>query len=260
VNLYEAVIFDLDGTLVQTEKLKAISYARAAHGLRPDGIKESDVIEAFKDVVGRSRQEVAQYLLERFDLTAEAGARMRDLGVGTPWQAYVQVRLGIYEEMIRDPDVLRTHEWEHNRLLLEEVRGRYPVGLATMSHCPQASRVLKALDLETVFDFVATRDDVEEPKPDPEIYLLVARELGVSETECLVIEDSPAGVLAAERAGMSVIAVTTPFTREAFRTRDLLDRRFVVDEPGELPGVVRRCLLEHRRAPEADASGPGVIK
>ncbi|GMR21845.1 MAG: HAD family phosphatase [Acidobacteriota bacterium] len=246
--MYEVVIFDLDGTLVQTEKLKAISYARAAYELSPETLTEAEVVEAFKEVVGRSRQEVAQYLVERFELTDKAREQMEDLGVATPWQAYVQVRLRIYEDMIRDPEVLRTHRWEHNLILLEQVRlAECRTGLATMSHCDQAKRVLKALSLERAFDFVATRDDVEFPKPDPEIYLLVAREMGVAPEECLVIEDSPAGVTAAKNAGMAVIAVTTPFTREAFRSGTLLDRSYVVDQPNELPEVVRLRLAEHRR-------------
>ena len=62
------IIFDLDGTLVQTEKLKALSYAKAAVELCPYSISEDDVIDAFKDVVGLPRREVATYLVERFEL------------------------------------------------------------------------------------------------------------------------------------------------------------------------------------------------
>ncbi|MBW8056357.1 MAG: HAD-IA family hydrolase, partial [Nitrospira sp.] len=67
-------------------------------------------------------------------------------------------------------------------------------------------------------------------------------ELEIRPGDCLVIEDSPAGVQAAQAAGMAVIAVTTPFTYMAFRERDLLDRRWVVDEPDRLPTVLRECL------------------
>ena len=82
-----------------------------------------------------------------------------------------------------------------------------------MSYYKQVRRVLEVLGLADAFDFVASRDDVENGKLDPEIYLLVAREPGVSPADCLVIEDSPAGVKAALAAGMSVAAVSTPFTR-----------------------------------------------
>jgi HAD superfamily hydrolase (TIGR01509 family) len=246
--MYRAVIFDLDGTLVQTEKLKAISYARAAIELCPRSLSEEEVIESFKEVVGRSRKEVSLFLVERFDLEKAASARMKEFGVTTPWQAYAQVRLGIYEDMLVDPEVLRNHRWPHNLELLRQVRaGHCRTGLATMSHCKQAKRVLEVLGLEGEFDFVATRDDVENPKPHPEIYLLVARELGVPAGECLVIEDSPAGVEAAKGAGMGVLAVTTPFTHRAFHERDLLDPRWVVDEPERLPMVVQECVEAHQR-------------
>jgi len=57
--MIRAVVFDLDGTLVQTERLKAISYARAAVALCPYSVGEDEVIEAFQDVVGLPRLEVA---------------------------------------------------------------------------------------------------------------------------------------------------------------------------------------------------------
>ncbi len=97
------MIFDLDGTLVQTERLKAISYARAAVELCPHELEEAEVVAAFSDVVGLSRREVAQWLVTRFDLTEKAEGRMAELGVSTPWQAYVQLRLRIYEAMLADP-------------------------------------------------------------------------------------------------------------------------------------------------------------
>ncbi|MFO7681063.1 MAG: hypothetical protein R6X34_13525 [Chloroflexota bacterium] len=62
------MVFDLDGTLVQTERLKAISYAWAARILHPE-LEETAVIAAFKDVVGLSRREVALGLMTRFGLT-----------------------------------------------------------------------------------------------------------------------------------------------------------------------------------------------
>ncbi len=241
--MIKAVIFDLDGTLVQTEKLKAKSYARAAAELCPRGVIEEDVIEAFKEVVGRSRQEVSQFLMERFLLEEHAALRMEEFGVNTPWQAFAQLRLRIYEEIVADPKVLLSHQWPHNMTLLRQAKqGDWLVGLATMSHHAQAHRVLDVLGLSNVFDFVATRDDVEQPKPDPEIYLLVARELMVRPQECLVVEDSLPGVQAAQAAGMAVIAVTTPFTRLSFDQQEILDRRWVVDEPDRLPMVLGECL------------------
>ena len=111
-----------------------------------------------------------------------------------------------------------------------------------MSSCKQAQRVLEILDLQGEFDFVATRDDVNQGKPDPEIYNLVAAELEIPAEQCLVIEDSPAGVQAALAAGMWCIAVTTPFTKAAIHKQDLLDERWVVNDPNRLLTVVQEML------------------
>jgi beta-phosphoglucomutase len=76
--MYKAVIFYLDGTLVQTEKLKALSYARAAAELKGGDLVEEDVIEGFKEVVGQSRKEVSTYLLAKFGLGDAARSRMEE--------------------------------------------------------------------------------------------------------------------------------------------------------------------------------------
>lgn len=241
--MIRAMIFDLDGTLVQTERLKALSYARAAGELCPHGLSEAEVVEAFKEVVGLSRREVAQALMERFGLEAAAQARRAEFGVSAPWQAFVQVRLRHYEAMLADPKVRRNSQWPHSVALLQEARRTHcKVGLATMSHYEQVRRVLDILNLTDAFDIVASRDDVERGKPDPEIYLLVARKLSIPPEECLVIEDSPTGVKAALAAGMWCIAVTNPFTRTAIHDGQLLDERWIVDDPTTLSAVVQRMI------------------
>jgi beta-phosphoglucomutase len=177
--------------------------------LRPD-LVEADVVEVFKDFVGRSRQEVATGLVRRLGLEEAARSRMSEFGVKTPWQAHVRIRLRTYDALLSDRELILAHRYPHNIALLHELRGAgYRTGLATMSHTEQALRVLSVLGLTDAFEIVATRDDVEHGKPDPEIDLLVARELGVGPEDCLVIEDSPAGVAAALAAGMDVIAFTT---------------------------------------------------
>jgi beta-phosphoglucomutase len=215
--MIRAFVFDLDGTLVETEELKALSYARAAAELRPD-LNEGEVIEAFKDLVGLSRQEVAVGL----------------------------IRLRIYETLLADPNIVLAHSYPHNIGLLCEVRREgYPTALATQSHREQAGRVLNILGLADEFDVVVTRDDVEHGKPDPEMHLLAARELGVGPEECLVIEDSPAGVKAALAAGAEIVAVTTNLTRQRFRDTNLLERSHIVEDPRTLPTVVRHLISAH---------------
>ncbi len=150
--MIRAVVFDLDGTLLQTERLKAISYANAAVELCPYAIGEEEVIDAFQDVVGLSRGEVARALVRRFDLEAAARARMAEFGVATPWQAFVQVRLAIYDKMLADPEVIRKNQWPHNVRLLHTARQEgCKIALATMSHCPQVQRVLSILGWDDKF-------------------------------------------------------------------------------------------------------------
>ncbi len=243
--MIKAFIFDLDGTLVQTESLKALSYARAAIKLCPESLTEEEVIKAFKDVVGLPRKEVAQKLLERFSLEKATRAHMAEFNVNRPWQAFVQIRMGIYESLVSDPKILRRHLCPYNAKLLRWARRNgYYTGLATMSHCPQASRVLGILHLTSNFDFIATIDDVENGKPDPEIYLLVSQELNVPPAECLVIEDSANGAQAALAADMAVITVTSEFTRQGVHESKLLDDSWVVDSPKELQAVVEKYLVE----------------
>ncbi|MGB1252877.1 MAG: HAD family hydrolase [Candidatus Promineifilaceae bacterium] len=237
------LIFDLDGTLVQTEKLKARSYAKAAVELCPISITEDEVIAAFKEVVGLPRREVATRLVEQFNLTEKASAQMAAFNVSKPWQAFVQVRLKHYHKMLDDRDLIWAHQWAHNIELLQLARANCKhVALATMSRCEQASRVLDILHLQDAFDFVATRDDVEFGKPNPEIYHLVAGELGVSVEECLVIEDSPSGVQAALNAGMQVMAVATPFTRDHLQHLEGLSAENLVLNPADVLPTAARII------------------
>jgi beta-phosphoglucomutase-like phosphatase (HAD superfamily) len=247
-HMIRAWIFDLDGTLVKTERLKALSYARAAVELCPHEISEADVIEAFKGVVGLSRREVAQSLVNRFQLEEKSRARMDEFGVNTPWQAFIQVRLKHYAIMISDPDVIRNNQWPHNVELLREARRQEcKTALVTMSTCEQATRVLKIIDLLGEFDFVATRDDVNRGKPDPEIYHLALEELQVKAEQSLAIEDSPAGVQSALSAGLHVVAVATPFTRDALHSMDNLPASRIVDDPTQLHNILERIMQDQMK-------------
>jgi mannitol-1-/sugar-/sorbitol-6-/2-deoxyglucose-6-phosphatase len=84
------------------------------------------------------------------------------------------------------------------------------IGLASNSPAVLCQLVLRELDLAPAFQAVVSADLVEEGKPDPAIYLLAARRLGVMPEECLVFEDSITGLRAARAAGMSVVLVPAP--------------------------------------------------
>jgi len=247
--MIRAIIFDLDGTLAQTEKLKALSYARAAIELSPKPLTEAQIIEAFKEFVGLSRQEVAEGLIKRFDLEDNAQKRVAEFDVNAPWQAFVQVRLQTYNVMLADPAIVRRHRCPYNLALLRWARrNEYRTGLATMSYREQVSRVLEILEIKDKFDFIATRDDVEHGKPDPEIYLLESKQLDIPPAQCLVIEDSASGIKAALAAGMWCIAVTTEYTREGVYAGKLLEPRWIVDDPAKLVEVARQMIVERKES------------
>ena len=247
--MISAVIFDLDGTLVETEEIKAVSHARSVMELNPD-IAEDDVIAAYSDLVGHSRQEVAEYMIRRFGLedAARENAREHEVETGEeeePWEALVRIRRGFYEDLLKDSDLLLEKRYPHNIEMLRRLRDEgYPTACATMSHLRQVQRVLYVLDLDDAFDLVVTMDDVERGKPDPEIDLLVAEKMGVAPEEFIVIEDSQAGVGAALAAGMAVVAVPTEITGKGLRKSGILEERWVVEDPETLPDVVRQRIEE----------------
>lgn len=243
--MISAVLFDLDGTLVETEELKAISHAKSVLELRPDADEDEAFSAYADDLVGHSRREVATALVQRFGLEAAARERMAEFGDEEPWQALVRIRRGIYEELLADTALLLEKRYPHNIELLRRMRSEgYPTACATMSHRKQVERVLSTLGLGDAFDVISTADDIERGKPDPEIDFLVAKKMGVPPEEFLVIEDSPAGVGAALAAGMNVVAVPTNITRKKMRAANLLDPRWIVEDPETLADVARKRIEE----------------
>jgi beta-phosphoglucomutase len=246
--MIKAVVFDLDGTLVKTENLKALSYARAAVALKP-GLPEEAVINAYKHVVGLSRNEVSEYLWGELHLEEGAQAYTQKHDVDASCRAFAAERLFIYEQMIETPGLLEQYQCPYNVALSDYVRKEgFLVGLATMSHRRQAHRVLDILHLETKFDMIATREDVTSGKPDPDIYLLLARRLGVPPHEILVIEDSVNGLEAALAAEMYTIAVTSTMTTQAVHESGLIAKQWIVDDPALLMTIARQRIAEARLA------------
>lgn len=243
--MISALVFDLDGTLVQTEILKAKSYARAVADLTAEQFNETQVINAYQTVVGHARQEIARKLMAEFDLENAARDKMELYGVRSSWQAFVQVRLKYYNELLGDSINIVKNRCPHSLELLAWARqNRFKTGLATMSHCKETSRVLGILNIADKFDFIATRDDVNNGKPDAEIYRLMRHELGISAAEGLALEDSPAGIQAATSAGLACIAVTNQFTRDSVHTSGLLEDKWIVDEPADLHKTVAAFVKE----------------
>ena len=100
---------------------------------------------------------------------------------------------------------------------LAESNTELKIALVTSSLRIKTKVALKELNLENTFDTVVTADDVTSGKPDPQCYLLAAQRLGVKPEECLVFEDSFAGIEAGKKAGMYVVGVSTTNPEEELK-------------------------------------------
>ncbi|MEM6926208.1 MAG: HAD family phosphatase [Myxococcota bacterium] len=235
-----AWIFDLDGTLVQTERLKAESYHAAL--VQVDASISADrVLAHYATVVGRSGEEVARSFFGPFTTPEAVGAALGSEPGEAPWQTLYRVRRSAYAALVEDEAAIQRVACPFNRALLQAIRSEgAPVALATMSHRPQVDRILGILELEGDFDRVATRDDVERGKPDPEIYALVFDELGLPPGQSVIIEDSPSGARAAIASGAHVLVVVNDVTRDAIARADLPpDRVEVLESDATLVAKVR---------------------
>ena len=255
--MIRAIMFDLDGVLVQSEKLKAQAYAMAVQQIL--GLPEPDprAIEAYRTIVGASREVAAQFVIDQLGLEPDIRPLMEEHGGAEPWVVLTEIRTGIYNEMVADPQVLRDNQWPHTVGLLHLAKeAGCRTGLATSSYHDMAFDVLRALDLERWLDVVLTREDVQKPKPDPEIYLLAARKMEVSPTECIVVEDSPNGVRAGVAAGMNVIAFATPFTIKGLHDSQVVEHDRILHDPDELLDMVGR-VIEEEKQKAGGSDGPG---
>ena len=199
-----AVIFDMDGVLVDSEPLH-LRATQAALGDRGPSFAERDSRAFF----GATDEEMLRVLRILFDLP-------------TPTVDLVEAKRRQLVAMIRReaqplPGVPAVLRWlrDSGRLL----------ALASSSSRPVIAAVLSALSLGDVFRTVVSGDEVTRGKPAPDGFLMAARRLGVDPGACLVVEDSRNGVLAAKAAGMTVAAVPCPATsHEDFSAADL-DRK-----------------------------------
>jgi len=179
----EAVIFDLDGVLVDSEPAhKAASRRLVAPALLSD--------EEYSGFVGVSLEAFIGWVRDRYALEAAL------------------------EEIAARYDVLVVEEVLGARLppldgaveLLETLRGRgLPLAVASQSQPHWVAGTLATAGLDAYFDLVVAADAVTRAKPEPDIYLHVAELLGVQPTNCLVVEDSVPGVRAGLTAGMTVV-------------------------------------------------------
>ena len=181
-----AVIFDVDGTLLDTEAKHGEMMTAASRNL---GWPISR--EIFLRMVGVHRDE------NRRMLTVEYGP---DFPVD---QFYLDSET-MFEAAVENGIPLRPGALE---IVAYLHAAGVPMAVATSTLSPDAERRLEQAGIMPFLKAVVTRSDVEHAKPDPECYLLAARRLGVDPTLCLAVEDSPIGVRAAHGAGMTTVMI-----------------------------------------------------
>jgi HAD superfamily hydrolase (TIGR01509 family) len=184
----DAVIFDLDGVLVDSEQL----WNEAKHEL---------VVETG----GRWREEAPRAMMGMSSLE---------------WSAYLRDELSVplSAEQINDEVVARIDRMYRERLPLlpgavkaiRSLGAKWPLGLASSSNREIIDLVLALAGVQDAFTATVSSEEVAHGKPAPDVYLETARRLGVPPGECVAVEDSSNGLRAAAAATMTVIAVPNP--------------------------------------------------
>lgn len=181
------VIFDMDGVIFDTEKIYLDSWTdifkKYGYKMTKEvytsvmGVGCENVIKTFKSIYGENLpidimyKEKDEILAKRID------------------EGNVAIKEGVHEIL----NFLR----ENN----------YKVALATSAKRKRADKHLKEANIKRFFDVTVCGDEIEKAKPNPDIFLKAAKKLGVNGENCIVVEDSPAGLKAGRRAGMFVVNI-----------------------------------------------------
>lgn len=216
--MIKAVIFDMDGIIIDSEPVYLEKDLEFARGKNPD-VKLEDLY----GMVGSSRED-AWSCMERAIHNGQTWEELRD--------EFRQLR-DVYAEM----DYRKIFRPEIRGILDELKEKGLRLALASSTGIEIIERVLAENNIRHYFELVVTGAQFKRSKPDPEIYHYTAAQLELPEAQCLAIEDSTFGVTAASRAGMKVAA--------------LIDHRFHFDQSladyrmeslNEIPGIVQELI------------------
>ena len=210
-----AVIFDSDGVLVDSEPLHRIAWEQT-FGPRGVVVPEQD----YEWSIGRRDLVFAQRIIDKFGID-ETALAVRDEK----------------HDRLREFLAAESRAFEGGPQLVRRLAETCRLGIATSAMRAEIRIVLDCLGLNGLFDAIVTNEDVDRHKPDPRPYCLCADRLGVEPARCVVFEDSVTGVESAKAAGMRVIGFTSTFSREELSAADAVVESLADTEA--LAGLVR---------------------
>lgn len=191
--MIKAVIFDLDGLMVDSEPVHFKAYE---HVLRELGkiVPESDYAERY---VGISDGDAAQDIVKRYHLSirAEELLARKSAAFAKLLPGHVVPKEGLFD-LLKN---LRIHG--------------YKTAVASGAMLSDIEKIIAALRLQNSFDALCSAEHVAHGKPAPDVFLLAAQKLGVQPAESLVLEDAPVGAQAAHAAGMKCYAIPSRETK-----------------------------------------------
>jgi HAD superfamily hydrolase (TIGR01509 family) len=184
----EAVVFDLDGVIVDSEQVwddVRQAYTREVGRTFPP--------EATRAMMGMSSPEWSRYMAE-------------SVGVpGTPERINADIVERMLERYGEAPPLIPGAV-----AAVRAIGARWPLAIASSSNAELIEVVLRAAGIGAQFETAVSSEEVARGKPAPDVYLEAARRLGVEPSRCGAVEDSHAGIRSAKAAGMRVVAVPNP--------------------------------------------------
>lgn len=215
----EAVLFDLDGVLIDSGSAHLESWRRLASDL---GVTITS--ERFKSTFGRQNRDAIPML---FGPGYEPD-RVHELS---------ERKEAHYRELITDcvPIVAGAAD-----LVRACDRAGIKCGIGSSGHPKNIALAIAALRIENEIRAVVSGADVSVGKPDPQVFLLTAVRLGVCPARCAVVEDAPAGIQAALAAGMTAIAIATEHARDQLTHAHLIVDRLSELTPARIRDAARR--------------------
>ena len=189
----KAVLFDMDGLMVDTESLSTEAFINSAKAQGYNMTKE----ETLK-VLGFTKANIYQFWIDYFQGTNVDGKKLVD----DHYEYIENVLYTVGPEKMPYVEELLKYLRENN----------YKIAVASSSDTADIKNNLEKTKLEKYIDEIASGAEVENGKPAPDVFLLAAKRLGVDPKDCLMLEDSKAGIKAGKASGAMVFMVPDMFT------------------------------------------------